>query len=169
MTTTPGDEPQDRPDDTTPIPPEASGEPGQHPAGEPASGDQGWQPQWQPQYPDAGQGAPGYAPPPGGYAPPPQGAYGYQVPEHPKATTAMILGIVGMVVCQVLGPFAWVMGKRTLDEIDASNGTVGGRGQAQAGYILGIIATILLGLSLLVLIAYFVFAVAIFGAAVSSS
>ena len=40
------------------------------------------------------------------------------------------------------------MGKRTVDEIDASNGQLGGRGSAQAGYILGLIGTILLGLGL---------------------
>lgn len=165
MTNPPGDEPQDHPDGdpTAPIPQPPEGAREQGPTSE-----QGWQPQYPGQGQYAGPGAPGYPPPPGGYAPPPQGAYAYQAPEHPKATTSMILGIVGMVVCQVLGPFAWVMGKRTLDEIDASNGTLGGRGQAQAGYILGIIATILLGLSLLVLVAYLLFALALVGGAVTS-
>jgi hypothetical protein len=41
----------------------------------------------------------------------------------------------------VLGPWAWVKGKRTMDEVDASGGHLGGRGQAQAGMICGIIAT----------------------------
>jgi hypothetical protein len=62
----------------------------------------------------------------------------------------LVLGILSLVACAVIGPFAWVMGKRTLEEIDASHGAMGGRGAANAGYILGIVATVLLGLGLLV-------------------
>jgi hypothetical protein len=57
---------------------------------------------------------------------------------------ALILGIVGLVACQLCAPFAWVIGKRTVREIDASGGTMGGRGSAQAGYICGLIGSILL-------------------------
>ena len=60
-----------------------------------------------------------------------------------------MLGILGIVICGIIAPFAWRIGKRTVDEIDASNGQLGGRGPAQAGYIMGIIGTILLGLGLL--------------------
>jgi Domain of unknown function (DUF4190) len=81
---------------------------------------------------------------PGGYhAPPPQ--------DHPRATTALVLGILSLVCLQILGPFAWNIGKKAMNEIDASGGRMGGRGQAQAGYVLGIISTVLLGLWLLVL------------------
>ncbi len=96
---------------------------------------------------------------------PPQGAYGQQpgyggyAPDHPKATTSLILGILGLVVCGILAPFAWQMGKRTVSEIDASHGQLGGRGTAQAGYILGLIGTILLGLALLVAVGLVVLAV----------
>lgn len=88
--------------------------------------------------------------------PPPQGFYGYAPPDHPKATTSMVLGILGVVVCQVIAPFAWVIGKRTVSEIDASGGRLGGRGQAQAGYVLGIVGTVLLGLGVLFMIFYVV-------------
>ena len=73
------------------------------------------------------------------YPPPPDssGQPGYQpggyVPDHPKATTSLVLGILGLVLCGVLAPFAWVMGGRAVREIDASQGTVGGRGTANAG------------------------------------
>ncbi|GAB2647922.1 DUF4190 domain-containing protein [Nocardia goodfellowii] len=73
-------------------------------------------------------------------------------PQHPQANTAMVLGIVALVgtfMCPllvVLGPFAWVLGKRAMDEIDDSAGALDGRGNAQAGYICGIIATVLLSL-----------------------
>jgi uncharacterized membrane protein YjgN (DUF898 family) len=82
-----------------------------------------------------------------------QPAYGQQpmgyAPDHPKATTALVLGILGLVVCGLVAPFAWRIGKRTLDEIDGSHGQLGGRGTAQAGYVLGIIGTALLLLGLL--------------------
>jgi uncharacterized membrane protein YjgN (DUF898 family) len=66
------------------------------------------------------------------------------VPDHPRAATALVLGIVAVVVCGLVGPFAWSVGRSTLAEIDASGGRWGGRGQAQAGYVLGIIGTVLL-------------------------
>lgn len=83
------------------------------------------------------------------YPPPPeQPQYGYQPqlppPDHPRAMTAMILGILGLVLCQLVGPFAWKIGGQAMREIDASGGQLGGRGLAQAGYILGIVATVLL-------------------------
>ena len=64
----------------------------------------------------------------------------------------LILGIVGLVVCQVVSPFAWVMGNRVIAEIDASNGQLGGRSNANAGRILGIVGTALIGLALLVVV-----------------
>ena len=103
--------------------------------------------------PGYGPPPPGYGPPPPGYGPPPPG-YGYGAPDHPKATTSLVLGILGVVLCQVISPFAWVTGKRTLNEIDASQGQWGGRGQAQAGYILGIVGTVLLGLGAAFLVIY---------------
>lgn len=104
----------------------------------------------QPAYEQPGYGQPGYGQPaygqpaygqPQGYPP---GAY---PPDHPRATTSLVLGILGIVLCGIAAPFAWRMGKRTVTEIDASNGQLGGRGSAQAGYVLGLIGTILLGLA----------------------
>ena len=69
----------------------------------------------------------------------------------------LVLGIVGMVACQVVSPFAWVMGNRVVREIDASQGRLGGRGAAQVGQILGIIGTVILVAGVLVLIFGFVF------------
>ncbi|NUR06707.1 MAG: DUF4190 domain-containing protein [Nocardioidaceae bacterium] len=66
----------------------------------------------------------------------------------------MILGILGIVLCQVLAPFAWRIGKRAVDEIDASQGRLGGRGSAQAGYVMGIIGTALLALYLVFLVGF---------------
>jgi hypothetical protein len=82
---------------------------------------------------------------------PPQFPYGPPVRDHPQSTTILVLGILSLVVCGVLGPFAWVMGNRALREIDSSQGTqapLGGRSSVNAGRICGMIATILLGVGL---------------------
>jgi hypothetical protein len=98
-------------------------------------------------------GAAGSAPYPG-YPPP---------PEHPRATTVLVLGILGLVLCGVLAPFAWVMGKSTVEEIDASGGRWGGRSSANTGYILGIVGSALLGLALLMIVGYLLLMLVLFG------
>lgn len=103
---------------------------------------------------------------PPGY--PMQGQVQY-APDHPRATTSLVLGILGIVPCQLLAPFAWWIGKKTLDEIDASGGRLGGRTAAQAGYIMGIVGTVLLALGLIVLLIYFVVFVAIVGGGMATS
>ena len=92
----------------------------------------------------------GTPPPPPGYGAPMYGT----PPNHPKAVTVLVLGILGLVACGVLGIPAWIMGNGVLREIDASHGALGGRGLVQAGRICGIVATVLLGLSLLLVVAF---------------
>jgi hypothetical protein len=155
MTNTPGggDQPQD------PYQP-PTGQPGQ--PGQPGSEQPGY---WEQQPPPAQYNQPVYGQQPDYGQQQPYGQPAYAPPDHPKATTSLILGILGIVLCSILAPFAWRIGKRTVDEIDASNGQLGGRGSAQAGYIMGIIGTILLGLALLFLVFWVIIAVI----AVSSS
>ncbi|MFD5175359.1 DUF4190 domain-containing protein [Nocardia sp. NPDC058379] len=101
--------------------------------------------------------------------PPPQGYPGYgPPPDHPQATTALILGILGLALCGILAPFAWAKGRSVLGEIDASQGRVGGRSQAYAGYIMGIVGTAVLAVGLLVTVASVVVFVLV-GAAESSA
>lgn len=104
------------------------------------------------------------APPPGWQqgAPPPGYGYGGYPPtqEHPQGTTVLVLGILGLVVCQILGPFAWTMGNKALKEIDASGVTFTNRSSIQAGRICGIIATVLLVVT--VLFFFFAFVVVAF-------
>lgn len=102
-----------------------------------------------PPYPPGPPGPPG---PPYGYGYPPP-AYGV---EHPQGTTVLVLGILSLVVCGILGPFAWSMGNRALREIDAAPaGYFRNRGNVTAGRICGIIATVLLIVSVIVLILVF--------------
>ena len=80
--------------------------------------------------------------PPNQYGMTPYG--GFAPPDHQQAVLVLILGILGLVLCQVISPFAWVMGNRVIAEIDASNGQVGGRSTANAGRICGIVGTCLI-------------------------
>lgn len=100
--------------------------------------------------------------PPPGYQPTP---YGFpQPPPHPEANSAMVLGIVGLclsVMCGGIGvfvaPFGLFKGKRVMAEIDANPSAYSGRGNAQAGFITGLIGTILGALLLLFWVAYVIF------------
>lgn len=108
---------------------------------------------------------PGYGPAPGyGSAPgygQPGGGYGYQMGiDHPQGTLILVLGILSLVVCQILGPVAWVMGNTALREIDAAPGTYKNRGNVQAGRICGMVSTALLVFSVLAVIAVIALAAA---------
>ena len=108
----------------------------------------------QPGYGQAPYGQPGY----------PQPGYGYGVPaavNHPSATTALVLSLIGLAgiafcggITLVLSPFAWRIGARAVREIDESQGRIGGREQANAGKIMGLIGTVLLALGILLLIGF---------------
>jgi len=101
------------------------------------------------------QPAPPSYPPPPGQHPYGQPMYaGYGQVQHPEANTALIMGIValaGTFVCGILcviGPFAWAKGAKVRREIDAEPHRWRGRGEATAGYVMGIITTILMILGL---------------------
>lgn len=65
-------------------------------------------------------------------------------PEQSQATTALVLGILGFVLCGVLAPFAWSIGSKELAAIDNGLRDPTNRGSANAGKILGMIGTIFL-------------------------
>ena len=54
----------------------------------------------------------------------------------------MILGLLSLFFCGLASPFAIYFGNKSLREINASGGQFGGRGQAQAGLILGVIGAV---------------------------
>lgn len=104
----------------------------------------------------------------GGPYPPNPGypAYGYPpaAPDHPQTTTVMILGILGLVLCQVCAPFAWVMAGKARREIAAAPpGTYGPSTGVTVGYVLGIIGTVLMIVAVLFLVIYFVVIIAVLG------
>lgn len=93
-----------------------------------------------------------------------QQGYGLpSLPKHPQAQTAMVLGIIalaGSFTCLVpilVSPFAWYFGAKVKREIAAEPQRWGGQGEAQAGFIMGIIGTVLLALGIVVLIMFALF------------
>ena len=77
----------------------------------------------------------------------------------------MVVGIVSFVLACGYGigflgsPVALVLGRISMKRIDQSGGQLGGRGMAQAGFILGIIGTVLLVLALIALVVVIVIGV----------
>ncbi|MFN8050535.1 MAG: hypothetical protein U0Q22_03795 [Acidimicrobiales bacterium] len=104
--------------------------------------------------PSQGPPPPGTPSPPGqwptegyqpyGYAPAP----GVPNPFSQRANTVLILGIIGMSLCQITGPFAWVMGRRLRLDAEAAGWPEPGHGKL--GRILGIIATCMLAVAVVV-------------------
>ena len=101
-----------------------------------------------------------YSPQPPLYGPPPPTPYGYAgpaLPEHPQVSTAFVLGLVSLVggfACGLpifAGPFAWAMGARVRREIDREPGRYAGREKATAAMVMGIVATGLVALLVLVI------------------
>jgi hypothetical protein len=91
------------------------------------------------------QAAP-YHPGVSGYAP-----YGTPVESHPQAVVALILGIIGLVACPIVGPGAVYLGHKARKEIDAEPHRYTGRGMATTGFVLGIVGTLFLVLSVVLL------------------
>jgi predicted RNA-binding Zn-ribbon protein involved in translation (DUF1610 family) len=76
-----------------------------------------------------------------------------------RANLILVLGILGFVIPLAglgFGIAAWVMGRRDLARMDRREMDPGGRGTTQAGFICGIIASVLQGLLLLGCVGYIV-------------
>jgi len=71
-----------------------------------------------------------------------------------RGTLILIFGIVGLVVCLPFGIAAWIMGSGDLKQIDAGTMDPSGRSMTSAGKVIGMIATILgiLGIIVAVLV-----------------
>lgn len=61
-----------------------------------------------------------------------------------RGTLILILGILSIVICALIGPFAWLMGKGDLEKMDQGTMDSSGRDLTKAGMICGIIGTVLL-------------------------
>ena len=91
--------------------------------------------------PEAGQPQ---APPPAAYQ---------SKPNAPGAVASLVLGILGLTICSICAPFAWWQGQKARAAVDASGGTLDGRGMATAGWIMGIIGTVIIVIAVVALLA----------------
>jgi hypothetical protein len=66
-----------------------------------------------------------------------------------RGALILTLGILSIVICGPLGPFAWVMGSGDLKKIAAGQISADAKALTQAGMICGIIGTVFLALGLL--------------------
>lgn len=99
-----------------------------------------------------GQGGPPYGPGQP-YGQPP---YGQPQQTSTKAIVALVLGILGLVGCGIIaGIPAFFVGRNAVKEIDASGGSLGGRGMGTAGWVLGLIEIVLGVIGIIVLIVVF--------------
>ena len=81
-------------------------------------------------------------------------------PEDSQATLSLVLGILGLVLCNILAPFAWAIGNTEVNAIDAGRRNPSNRGMAQAGKILGIIGTVFLIIGVVALVVFLVIGIA---------
>jgi hypothetical protein len=84
----------------------------------------------------------------------PYGMASYSAPpvQHPQATLALILGILGLAVCPFVGIAALLIGNKARKQIDAAPGQFAGRGMATAGFVMGIVSVALVVLMVLIVI-----------------
>lgn len=73
-------------------------------------------------------------------------------PEQSRATTVLVLGILGFVCCTILAPIAWYLGNDEVRAIDAGRRDPTNRSTANAGRILGIIGTVVIGVGIVILL-----------------
>jgi len=92
-------------------------------------------------------------PPPPQYGAPMSGAAGAN---HPRATLILVLGILSIPCCGLFtGIPAIILGNSAKKEIAASGGTIGGSGSVNAGFICGIIGTVLSVLGIILRVALY--------------
>ena len=84
------------------------------------------------------------APPPGA---PAAGASG-------RAVTILVLGVVGLLCCNLTAPVAWVLGWLELRDIRQGTAPPQDQSFAQIGMVLGIVGTVLLVFALLWMFAF---------------
>jgi hypothetical protein len=132
----------------------------------------GQQPPAPPPYPTPGQppatpyGGPVPPGQPGWYAPPGTQPYPVYVrPDLPKATAAMVVGIIALAGTFTCGlpilasPVAWVLGAQARRQIREAPQQWGGESKATAGMVLGIIGTVLLALALIAIVVVIIVAI----------
>ena len=92
------------------------------------------------------------------YSPAPYGGGYHQPPNHKDAVPSLVLGILSLVLCGfVTGIPAMILGRRAKREIQASGGALGGEGMATAGFVTGLISTVIAGAAFVLVVLVFIF------------
>ena len=145
----------------------------------PTQGGPAFEPYVAPAWGDVGEAPAGMQPPPGAapFQVAPQYVANPAAPTHPMAITSLVLGIVGIVsilltpvllitiVGGVCSPIAIWLGVWAKRQIRSEPHLRGGEGIATAGFVTGIVGLALGLIALLIVLAFVVFLVAIFGSA----
>lgn len=82
------------------------------------------------------------------------------LPEHPNATSSLVLGILGIVGVWPLGPIAWFLSARAKQEMRQNPGRWRSSGSLTAGMVLGVITTVMLAFAVLAFL-LFMFAIVV--------
>lgn len=101
-----------------------------------------------------------WQPAPSPYAAP----YGlpYALPDHPQATTVFVLGLLSLLLGGITAPFALVLGRNAKREMSNQPGRYRDGGLLTAGWVMGIVGTIYLGLMVLLVVFYAVLMIVAF-------
>jgi len=76
-------------------------------------------------------------------------------PGQPNGVLILILGILGVTVCGICAPVAWVMGNTAIKEIDSGKGDPSQRGNANIGRIIGMVGSALIVLGIIFYVVFF--------------
>ncbi len=82
--------------------------------------------------------------------------------ESSRGGTILTLGILSLIVCALLGPFAWYMGRQDLGKIESGAMDDRDRVLVQGGMVCGIIGTVILGAGAVFLLIWLIAVIAIF-------
>lgn len=74
-----------------------------------------------------------------------------EAPEHPNATTSLVLGIIGLFF-PIVSPFAWYLGGRGRRDMREQPGRYRESSSLTAGWVMGIIGSLLLMLGVLMMV-----------------
>lgn len=77
--------------------------------------------------------------------------------EPDRGTLILVLGILSITICQLCGPFAWMLGNEDMRKIRAGRMNPAGEGNTNAGRILGMIGTLLMVAGLLFFLVFMLF------------
>ncbi len=84
-----------------------------------------------------------------------------------RGTTVLVLGILGLIMCAPLGFPAWFMGSHDLAEMKAGRMDPEGESLTQAGYVMGIIGSIMMIFGILMICLWLAVVVLAVGAGVA--